>query len=160
MGYAAKTTVSADASVQEIERIVNRWNADEFGYGSKKAANGQPGLGLVFFRLYDRQVRFTVPLPDKDDPEFTLTESKKQRRTESAAYNAWDQKVKSRWRSLALVIKAKLVAVDEGVVTFEQEFGMHFVLPGGSTVYDQVAPQIEAAYESGVPSMLQIGPGR
>ncbi len=157
MGYAANTSVSADASIQEIERIVTRWDADEFGYGRKKAADGQPGMGMVFFRLHDRQVRFTVPLPDQNDPEFTLTDAKRQRRSESAAYNAWDQKVRSRWRSLALVIKAKLVAVDEGVVTFEQEFGMHFVLPGGSTVYEQVAPQIEAAYESGVPGMLQIG---
>lgn len=148
--YAQDTSVSVEKSVTEIDAIVGRFGADEFGYGRNS------GMGMVFFRLRDRQVRFTVPLPAQDDKKYTLTETGR-RRTASAAVEAWNQDVRRQWRALALVIKAKLVAVEDGVVTFEQEFGMHFVLPGGKTVADVVAPEIEAAYATGkVRPMLQI----
>jgi hypothetical protein len=34
-----------------------------------------------------------------------------------------------RWRALLLMIKAKVEAVESGVVTFEDEWLAHFVLP-------------------------------
>jgi hypothetical protein len=36
-----------------------------------------------------------------------------------------------------------------GIVTFEDEFAMHTVLPDGRRVGDEVAPAITAAYERG-----------
>jgi hypothetical protein len=62
-----------------------------------------------------------------------------------------------RWRALLLIVKAKLEAVDSGIVTFEQEFLPHIVMPGGHTVYEATAPAIERAYVSGqVTPLLQI----
>ena len=55
--------------------------------------------------------------------------------------------MRQRWRALALVIKAKLEAVEAGIVTFEEEFAMHMVLPNGQTVGEWVVPQINQAYE-------------
>jgi hypothetical protein len=55
-------------------------------------------------------------------------------------------------------VKAKLEAVESGIVTFEQEFFAHIMLPGGVTVYEQAAPALEAAYATGQPApLLQIG---
>jgi hypothetical protein len=66
--------------------------------------------------------------------------------------------VLARWRALSVVIKAKLVAVEEGIVTFEEEFGMHMVLPNGSTVAEHITPYIDQAYlEGNVAPLLQIG---
>ena len=42
-----------------------------------------------------------------------------------------------------MVIKAKLEAVESGIVTFEQEFLAHLVLPDGATVGDRVLPELE-----------------
>lgn len=151
--YAQNTEVDAGRSRDEIERIVTRWGADEFGYGRSGTQ------GLIFFRLHDRQVRFMVPLPDPKDREFTLTETGRER-SGLQAQKAYEQATRQRWRALALVVKAKLEAVETGIVTFEEEFGMHFVLPGGGSVYDHIKPEIERAYATGqVRPMLQIEGG-
>lgn len=151
--YAANTSVSAEKSVMEIEQIVTRWGAEEFGF----ARNQQQAM--VFFRVNDRQVRFTLPLPDRNSEDFTLTETGRQRSV-SAATDAYEQAIKQRWRSLALVIKAKLVAVDDGVVTFEQEFGAYVVLPSGRTAGEYLTEAIDQAYATGeVPPLMQITSG-
>lgn len=141
--YASSTDTSSASSRAEIERTVLRFGADQFAYFT--------GIGqaAVAFVLHDRQVRFTISLPDRNDSEFTRTPGRGFERSAKAAVAAYEQAVKQKWRALNLVIKAKLVAVDEGIVTFEQEFGMHFVLPGGQTVADLVVPYMTHAIESG-----------
>ena len=62
--------------------------------------------------------------------------------------------MKAKWRSLALVIKAKLEAVERRIVSFEQEFAMHMVMPGGMTVEELITPAIEQAYANGSPAPL------
>ena len=60
-----------------------------------------------------------------------------------------------RWRALALVIKAKLEAVECGIAEFEAEFLAYTLLPDGSTVYEQAAPMVERAYLDGrMPPLL------
>jgi hypothetical protein len=61
---------------------------------------------------------------------------------------------------LALVIKAKLEAVDSGITTFEDEFLAHIVMPDGQTVASHIKPGIAAAYESGTMTPLLPPPGR
>jgi hypothetical protein len=65
--------------------------------------------------------------------------------------------VRQRWRALALVIKAKLEAVEAGISSVEDEFLSFIMLPNGSTVGEWVQPQIERVYESG--SMPALLPG-
>jgi len=62
----------------------------------------------------------------------------------------WEQE-----RALALVIKAKLEAVESGITVFDDEFMAHIVLPDGSTVGDFMKPQIEQVYLTGqMPPLL------
>ena len=64
------------------------------------------------------------------------------------------------WRALALVIKAKLEAIESGITTFDQEFLAHIQLPTGETVGDWMVPQVEHAYETGKMPRLLPAAGR
>lgn len=148
--YAASTDVPSDRSRAEIERTLTRYGADQFAYMTSR------DRAVIAFVVGDRQVRFVLTLPDRNDRAFT--HHSRGARTASAAEGAYEQAVRQRWRALALVVKAKLEAVDAGIVTFEQEFLAHMVLPGGSSVYEHVAPAVARAYATGeVTPLLQLG---
>lgn len=153
--YAADTSVSAEKSRAEIEATLRRYGADSFGYG------WEVDRAVVQFRMLDRQVRFVLDMPDRNDRAFTHTPERKTARTPAQAEAAWEQATRQRWRALNLVIKAKLEAVESGISEFEEEFLAHVVLPDGSTVGQWMRPQIETVYATGrMPSMLPaLGPG-
>lgn len=149
--YAATTTVAADRSRNEIEKTLTRYGATSFAYG------WQGSQAMIGFAFGGRQMRFLLPLPEPTDREFHRTPTGRTR-TAKQAGEAHEQAVRQRWRALALIVKAKLEAVESGIVTFEQEFAMHMVLPGGRTVAEHVIPAIEESYATGhVPQMLAIG---
>lgn len=150
--YAESTSVSSDKSRAEIERTLSRYGASSFMYGWDQ------DKAMVGFIAGGRQVRFILPMPNRQDREFTHTPSKGLRRSDTQAAEAYDQAVRQRWRALSLVIKAKLEAVEAGIVTFDEEFAMHFLLPNGQTVGQWVAPQIEQVYAVGtMPALLPGG---
>jgi hypothetical protein len=139
--YAADTSVTVSASKAEIERIVERYGASGFmsGWNAERA--------MIAFAMQGRQVRFSLPMPDRTDKRFTHS-SRGPRSPETAA-KEWEQACRQRWRALALVIKAKLEAVECGISVFEDEFMANIVLPDGRTVSEEVRPRIAAAYETG-----------
>lgn len=146
--YAANTSVSSELSRIEIEKTLIRYGADNFAYAISA------GKALIGFTMHERQIKFVLPLPDKE--EFKLTPTGRER-SENSLYEAWEQACRQRWRALNLVIKAKLEAVECGISVFEDEFMANIVLPGGQTVSDFMKPQIEEAYLSGaVPKMLPL----
>lgn len=146
--YATNTDVSSDRSRAEIERTLRRYGATGFMYG------WQDQQAVVGFVAHGRQVRFLLPLPDRQDDEFTLTPTGRERSL-SQQETAYEQAVRQRWRALNLVIKAKLEAVEVGIVTFDSEFLAHLVLPNGQTVGEAVTPGIREAFETGhVPALL------
>ncbi len=152
--YAEKTQVPVDKSRAEIERVLKAHGATAFTYGwdDKQAA--------VMFEIANRRILFRLPMPDRNAREFLYTAVRRERRSQPAAEEAWEQAVRQRWRALGLVIKAKLEAVAAGVVTLETEFLPHVMLPDGSTVAEHVAPRVAAAYESGqMPALLPGGNG-
>ncbi|KLI04148.1 MULTISPECIES: hypothetical protein [Mycolicibacterium] len=146
--YAANTDVSSDRSRAEIERTLERYGAREFMYGWDQ------NRAVVGFVLNEREIRFVLPLPDRDSDDFTRTPTGRPRAANQVR-EAYEQAVRQRWRSLALVIKAKLEAVESGIVTFDAEFLAHIVLPDGRTVADNVVPRVEQAYrDHEMPSLL------
>lgn len=149
MTYADNTSVSVEKSKAEIERTLQRYGANSFISGWDQAR------AFIGFIMNDRQVKFVLPLPARDDPQFTLTPSGRRERTPDKALKAWEQGCRQRWRALALVIKAKLEAVESGITEFEDEFLAHIVLPDGQTGGEFLKPQIKTAYETGVmPKMI------
>ena len=150
--YAESTEVPADRSRAEIERTLERYGATGFMYG------WQAQQAVVAFQVHGKMLRFIVPLPDKR--EFALTPTGR-RRTPSSMESAYEQASRQKWRALALVIKAKLEAVESGITTFEEEFLAQIVLPSGDTVAQWMLPQVEQAYLThSMPQLLpMLGPG-
>lgn len=148
MAYAESTSVSSEKSRAEIDRVIGRYGAEQFAYGWDQ------GRAMVGFKMHNRQIRFILPLPDRNSREFKQTPTGRGR-TSAAAEAAYEQAVRQKWRALALVIKAKLEAVESGIVTFEQEFLANIVLPNGQTVGEWTAPQIEGVYAThDMPALL------
>lgn len=151
--YASTTTVPAEKSRAEIERLLLRYGADQFMYGIK------PEAAVIAFRAMGRHIRFILPFPNPTERRFTHIKHKgryyEEKRSAEKARDVWDQEVRSRWRALALVIKAKLEAVESGIAEFEDEFMAHVVLPNGQTMSQHARPLIARAYESGqMPPLL------
>jgi hypothetical protein len=66
------------------------------------------------------------------------------------------QQIRSRWRALPLVIKAKLESIDLGIFNNRGCFFLaDTVLPDRQTVADYMRPQIESPYKTGaMPPLL------
>ncbi|GAA4924688.1 hypothetical protein [Nesterenkonia rhizosphaerae] len=148
--YAKDTQVPAERSRGEIEKTLERYGADGFAYASTREK------AMIEFQAGGRRVRFVLDLPQLAD--FTRTPTGRSR-TKAAAETEQAKAVRQRWRALALLVKAKLEAVESGIVSFETEFMPHTLLPSGRTVAEEIQPQIEQAYTSGAVAPLQIESG-
>lgn len=144
--FAANTTVSVSASKAEIEGIVERYGADGF------MSAWHAGNAIIAFTMQGRQIRFVLEMPHKSEKRFT--HHSRGARTPDAALKEWEQACRQRWRALALVIKAKLEAVESGISVLEDEFLANIVMPDGKTVGAHIRPLIAAAYETGNMPML------
>lgn len=154
--YAANTEVSVDRSQAEIQTIIRKYGAERFMSGWEEKG------AFVVFQKNGKMIRFFLPLPDRNDPQFCdyMQGSVKYSRKEEQAEKLWEQACRQRWRALALAIKAKMETVECGIATFENEFLAYIVVgPQGQTVGDQLAPQLDAAIRSGrMPQLLLTGP--
>lgn len=146
--YASETSVSVEKSRMEIERTLARYKAESFAYMT--AAR----LAKIAFVIANRQVRFELALPDPASKEFT--QHSRGQRTPDAALGAWEQACRQKWRALALVIKAKLEAVESGITTVEDEFLAHTVMADGRTVRETIQPQIAEQYRIGGANNLRL----
>lgn len=152
--YAENTSVPSERSRAEIEQILRRYSATAFSYGWDQSR------AVIMFELAGRRIRFDLPMPDPNDRQFTHTPSRGQKRSPAQQEQAYEQSVRQRWRALALVIKAKLEAVEAGITEFEDEFLAHVVLPNGERVGNWLRPQIARAYDTGsMPAMLPAPEG-
>lgn len=150
--YASSTNVSPEKSRAEIEAILQRFGATGFMYG------WQDQSAMIAFQVSGRQVKFLLKLPLESDPKFNKTESGRIRNGGAQAKRkAWEQECRSKWRSLCLAIKAKLVSVEEEIEEFDEAFMAHIVLPDGQNVGEFMKPQIIMAYEKGEMPKLLMG---
>lgn len=136
MSYAEKTSVPAERSRNEIERMLSAHGADAFGYATQGAR------AIICFNIEQRSVRIELPLPKIED--FKTAPSGRER-TDLQRRDHFEQEVRRRWRALALVIKAKLVAVVDGISTIEREFLADVVTADGRRVIEVLRPRLEAA---------------
>jgi hypothetical protein len=120
--YAQNTSVPVGRSRSDIEDLLRKKGAKEFGYVVNES------LAQIGFRLEGRMLRFTIPVPQKcKKPE---------------------QEERRGWRALLLSIKSKLVAVENGISTFEEEFLAHIVVPGdGRTLGEAMIPELDDVYK-------------
>ena len=115
--YAAKTSVPADRSRAEIERVVEKYGATKFAI----ATDHESRRVMIEFHMNRRRIRFELQQPPAEH----------------------DQKLRSSWRALLLAIKAKLESVASGIETFDEAFLAHVVMPDGRRFGEISVPQLE-----------------
>lgn len=126
MPYAQRTQVPVDKTRLEIERLVRKYGAT--GFSSSWLEGRSPTTGGLYARVeficHDRHIRLTVNVPPNET------------------------QARGKWRVLLLMVKAKLVAVDAKVVTFEEAFFADIVMPEtNKTVYEMAREPVRLSYE-------------
>lgn len=139
--YAEGTSVPMERSRAEIERDLGRYGASHFGYMTTPE-----GAELVF-QAKGVRVRLNVKFPPLS--AFSRTLTGRTRHGGAAQADARDAEIRRLWRSLALVIKAKLEAVGSGISTFEREFLADVVMADGRTIGEHIVPRLSEAVSSG-----------
>jgi hypothetical protein len=140
--FAQNTNVSVEKTRAEIETCLTRYGCAAFGYRSSSRA------AMIEFAIKERHVRFTLPLPDQNDPRFRRSPAGKVVLSPEKRFKAWEQACRSHWRALLLAIKAKLECVAIGISEFDQEFFAFIVDPlSGRTIYEEVKPTLALRYE-------------
>lgn len=144
--YAENTSVPADRSRAEIDRVLSKYGASGFGYSWERREvairpvpmygpkTEQRDFAAVVFQFKERRVRLDVPMP-------TAREAGTAQRAEA--------RTRQRWRALLLVIKAKLEAVESGISTLEQEFLANIVTESGRTIGEVLVPRLSEAMAAG-----------
>jgi hypothetical protein len=133
--YATNTPVTVDRSRAELEKLLQRFGVDGFAYAWE---GGQETIGFVYA---GKRVRLSIPLPQRESYR---------------SEEAWSKERRRRLRVLVLAVKALLVAVEDGIVGFEEAFLSWFVTPSGQTVGDLVVPQLEDAARRGMLPPLML----
>lgn len=133
--FAEGTRVAVKSSRDEIEKLVTRFGASRF----MVAIDTDSGTAAIQFFAKERMIRLVLSLTEKGKK---VSEAEERRR----------------WRSLALLLKAKLVAVEDGLVEFEEEFLPHVVLHNGETVYQRTRSDLALEYSgTGGPKLYLLG---
>lgn len=133
--FAIDTKVPVQQTRVEIESTLAKFGATSFAFATFA------DRATVMFEAMSRRVRFELKLP----------------RGHTDAQTA--RLHRERWRALFLAIKAKLVAVDTEIETFEDAFMSHIVLADGSTVGESIRPALIEQYKTGKMTPL-LGPPR
>jgi hypothetical protein len=126
--FAEGTSTPVEKTRAEIEATLSRFGADAFNNGF------EPGRAWVMFRAKGRWIKLMMTLPDP--AKFALTPSTGKYRTPKSQQEAVAAENRRLWRCLLLLVKAKLAAVSDGIVEFDQEFMPHIVTETGQTVYE------------------------
>lgn len=124
--FAQNTSVSTAKTRAEIEDLILKAGGSRFG----TATDTEAGKATVFFVLAGRQIMFELELPKVD--QFATKKVGRWRRTvpqsPEAKSKAWEQACRTAWRSLLLAVKSKLVAVENGIETFDEAFMAQIVV--------------------------------
>lgn len=162
MSYAQNTEVATDRSKMQIEKTLTRFGANSFGYGWTEVEGST--AAIVTFQLRGRRIEMRLKLPPKGARRFTHSPTGKAR-SEAQAADLWDKECRRLWRALELLIRAKTVAVTDGISTFEHEFLSDTVVPTedgrATTVSQWLETTIGLAYSSGkkLPLLTMAGGG-
>lgn len=156
MSYAKGTTVGAGQTRGEIEDLLTRHGATRF------ATMNDGKTYTMAFEIDKIAYKIDLPLPDPESDEFWLYKrgSVVYRREEAAGRKNYQDELNRRWRALGAVIKAKVIAVNEGISTIEREFLGNVMLPGGQTIADTYAHRLHDLAQAGHIPALTMGGDR
>ncbi len=142
------TNVAVEKSQSEIRKLLIDFGASEFQFGEGVRADNNERWSGISFRHNEHTVMMQVPLKDPDAAQVKLHKEKAHRaHTRTLAEierEYWEQEERRIWRVLFWSLKARMIAIDEGVEEFEQAFLAHLVDPAtGITLWQHIQPAIE-----------------
>jgi hypothetical protein len=169
--FAAHTSVAVDKTKGELERLLVKHGAAQYG----TAHDDANGFAVVYFALGGRQIRLQIPIPKPDayaDPKLGSWQNKRANHATPQTWDRlgeasraqwvreqWEQACRTRWRCMLLIVKAKLELIGMSLSTIDREFLADITLPDGRSVGEWLKPGIEKAYLGGaMPRMLGMGP--
>lgn len=143
--FAQSTKVGEAKTRQEIEALLVRVGAQQFG----TVTDFEARQAIIGFKYKNLSVKMSIPLPDPNDKQFRY-DGRGYVRPDAKRVELAQAEIRRRWRCLLLALKAKMVATQDGISTFEQEFMPYFVTATGETIYEVAKPAIEEAKKSGM----------
>ncbi len=164
--YAEGTSVTVEKTKTELEALLAKHGATQRMF----ATDDNAGRAIVQFSMGGRMAQLRLRV-DRDGLPVPSQGSWSQGAETPRGWDSWsvkrrqewvaskcDQREREAWRRLLLLTKAKLELIADGATTFEREFLADILLPDGSTLYDQAAPRLTEAYETGhMPPLLPPG---
>ena len=119
--------------------------------------DGRTGGGIEF-EMKGRRLRFVVRYPDPNGKELKYLSPGRLRSTTQAKAR-WEAEVLRLWCVLLVMIEGKLEAVENGLVSFEEEMLGYIVVPGENrTIRQLLVPQLDEVYRTrSLPPLLGSG---
>lgn len=128
------TEVPVSRSQDELRRHLSRFGAEQFSFGE-----GRDWAGVEFVHA-NKLVRLRCPVRPGDVGAVRSHLSNEEKRIRA------DEAERARvWRVLVHSVKARLVAVEEGLETFEQAFLSHLVDPSSNRTVWEAMGEIVAS---------------
>lgn len=158
MAYES-TDVAVEKSQGEIRKMLHAKGAANFSF-SETEVEGVSFAAVDFLHL-DQRVRVRVALKQPDARAISQKVQRARTQTKEQIVRALlDQEARRIWRVIFHTLKARLVAVEEGVETFEEAFLAHIVDPmTGLTMWEAVKGAVEqGALRLGGPGLFPDGP--
>lgn len=149
--YAKGTTVPVDRSVAAIRVRLAKSGCNSFGYLEEDTQEG--GRGGVMWKLAGYSFRIVVPYPDATDDEIAFTPQGR-KRTPAQISSERAKEIRRRWRSLELIVKAKLEAIAIGWLSLEDAFVADILLPDGLTLAESFGPRLSELASAGATHQL------
>lgn len=137
------TKVSISDSQGDIRGLLWKHGADEFAFREAWLSSQQVAMAEFVHRQH--LIRIHVPLKDMGEAARAYSRKPNVRKSLIDIFREMqDQEGRRMWRVLYWTIKAKLEAVEEGLVEFDQEFFSYIVDPQTDlTVYERLKPSLE-----------------
>jgi hypothetical protein len=155
--YAKDSSVPVTRSRAELQQVLERAKCTSAMVGESG------GEAMVAFELQGRVIKMRWPIPKRDADAFVFRPSNSSDRrwwtknAPGAADKLHAQAVRTSWRVLILIVKAKLEVIESGLSTVEREFLADLLLPGGQTVHDAMKENIALVYDTQQVPMLGNG---
>jgi hypothetical protein len=139
-GAYATTNVPVEKSQAEIRKLLQRFGVDRLAFGEERDDNKQR-WAAVTFQTRALGVRMRVPLKQVSEHDVRSRAVRARSKTVDEIRNdMYAQEERRIWRVLAWNLKARLVAVDEGLESFEEAFLPHLIDPRTNrTIYQHLA---------------------
>lgn len=138
MAYES-TAVPVERSQGEVRKLLTRHGASRFAFGEETDSAGVR-WAMVQFGHGGLMVRMRVPHKPVDRHQVSSKYQRSRTKTRDEIAGELEEQAKRIWRVIAHNLKARLVAVEEGVETFAEAFLAHLLDPRtNTTIYEQLA---------------------